>query len=281
MRIGGQDIQLDGVVLTEENAHAVINLMVEHQLDEPIGQAKGTGYVMCAGGRYEKHAYATCAFIRAKDPDATIQVWHGIGEYNLPFERALDDHGAELRGGRIAGGWPLKSHAVKNCGLERVIFLDSDCVPLLPMEQLLDAQRETGALLFPDITDHRRDSWMWHYVGARLEDVPEMEAGQFVINRKTHWRAIQLYDWLNQQPMCYKHLHGDKEILALSMARMKSPFTMGRTPLIEPWGLRHLLPDGTPAFDHRIHTKQNPISYSEEIDAYEKEYQSMTGKVVA
>jgi hypothetical protein len=86
--------------------------------------------------------------------------------------------------------------------------------------------------------------------------VGEAEAGQVLVDRVRHAKAVWLTDYFNQHPeFFYHHHHGDKDLWALAFARLKSHYVWGNQCVGEEWGLRHYLPDGEPYSAHLIHLK--------------------------
>lgn len=265
--------------LTEGTAKPIIDMVVEAlRVDPPYPDGCGTGYVMAAGGRYAKHGYATCRFIREVLQDPTpIEVWVGANErmeadkWGIPDVIAVQDS--------IDGGWPLKASAVMKSDFRNVVFLDSDCIPLMKAQELvtMPEYQVTGAVFFPDVAEHRRSDWAFQALGLKLGSVPEMEAGQFLIDKYRHSVAVKLTNYFNQHPeFFYKHNFGDKDLWALAFARLGLPFTTSKPCENMKWGLRHFLPDGSLGFDHLIHTKFAGQEYdgpaAKEILGFHKDY---------
>jgi hypothetical protein len=119
-----------------------------------------------------------------------------------------------------------------------------------------------GALFFPDVANHRKSDWGYAALKLRVGSVPEMEAGQVLIDRVRHAQAVFLVDYFNQHPeFFYHHFHGDKDLWALAFARLNIPFTLGNPCVGEEWGLRHYFPDGEPYSAHLIHLKSGKKFY--------------------
>jgi hypothetical protein len=260
-----------GIPLTDRSAKAVIDLVVE-ALAGVTATGVGAGYVICAGGRYARYAYATCRWMREELGDeAPIEIWAGSDEEIVNFGIP----GIRYVVANVPGGWPLKARAVKFSAFQDVTLLDADCLPRLlcdSPEVYLDGYGATGALFFRDVKDCRRDDWAFPILGLRIGSVPEMEAGQLVIDRVRHARAVALVDYFNQRPeFFYRHLHGDKDLWALAFARLGIPYSMGAPCTAETWGLRHYLSEGTPFSDHLIGVKSGR-QHSEIVRGYLEEY---------
>lgn len=258
------------IPLTDRNAQSVIDLVVQESAGVTLN-GFGTGYVICAGGRYAKYGYATCRWIReVLEDDAPIEVWVGNNEraegWRMPnvFHCMAD----------VPGGWPLKARAVRQSSFQKVILLDADCIP---MEKATDAWdcAASGALFFPDVANHRRSDWGYAALKLRAGSVPEMEAGQVLIDRVRHSQAVYLTDYFNQHPeFFYHHFHGDKDLWALAFARLKIPFSLGNQCHEYPWGLAHYLPDGRHYSDHLIHIKNKQpcpnAAYRKYLETYQQ-----------
>lgn len=265
---------LTNLPLNERNAQSIIDLVVEASAATTLRGA-GTGYVICAGGRYAKYGYATCRWIREvlKD-DAPIEWWLGANE-TAAGTRALEISGVSLKVADIPGGWPLKARAVLNSRFQRAILLDADC---LPMVKAADAwtYAASGALFFPDIGNHRKSDWGYAALKIRAGSIPEMEAGQVIVDRVRHAQAVFLVDYFNQHPeFFYQHHLGDKDLWGMAFARLKIPFSTGLPCENKGWGLRHFLPDGTHYSDHLIHIKNGQSCPHPEYQGYLEDFDKL------
>lgn len=261
---------LRSVRLTDGNAKAVIDLVVPTLSDVPPAGA-GAGYVICAGGRYARWGYVTCRWIREQlRDDAPIELWVGANE--TPEDFGIE--GVICRTADVPGGWPLKARAVRGSAFRDVILLDADCLPFVKAALVIEstAYRARGAIFFPDVKDIRRDDWCCQALALKIGSVPEMEAGQVMIDRVKHAVAVELCDWFNQRTeFFYRHLHGDKDLWALAFARLKLDWWQGQACENFPWGLRHFMPDGTRYSDHLIHCKGGK-QYSAVVQDYLEAY---------
>jgi hypothetical protein len=134
----------------------------------------------------------------------------------------------------------------------------------------------TGALFFPDIENHRKSDWGYAALKIRAGSIPEMEAGQVLIDRVRHAQAAFLVDYFNQHPeFFYHHFHGDKDLWSLAFARLHIPFSMGLPCRDMHWGLRHFLPNGTHYSDHLIRVKNGNIYPNEAYESYLEEFEKL------
>ncbi|HUD75919.1 MAG TPA: hypothetical protein VMQ76_12680 [Terracidiphilus sp.] len=258
---------LRSIPLTDRSAKAVIDLVVE-SLDGTTATGNGTGYVICAGGRYERYGYMTCRWIREQlKDDAPIEIW--VGENEEPV-RFCEEVGAVCRIADVPGGWPLKARAVRSSAFETVLLFDADCLPIIH-SSCMDSG-EHGAMFFPDVGSHRKSDWAFQALGIKIQPFVELEAGQLLINRVQHAKAVALVDYFNQRPeFFYQHHFGDKDTWALAFMRLGLSFTMGAPCSDQGWGLRHYLPDGTHYSDHLIRVKEGR-QYSAVVQDYLEAY---------
>lgn len=257
--------------LNERNAQSIIDLVVEATQHTTLA-GQGTGYVICAGGGYAKYGYATCRWIREQlKDDAPIELWVGSNEY----QKQKWDLDLDYRVGDAPGGWPLKARAVRQSSFEKVILLDADCIPFIKAADVWAIPfLNTGALFFPDVSNHRKTDWVYAALKLRPDAVSEMEGGQVLVDRVRHARAVVLCDYFNQhQEFFYNHHLGDKDLWALSFSRLKIPFMLGSPCQNQGWGLRHFLPDGTHYSDHFIHVKSGQecpnMEYAGHLQTYD------------
>jgi Mannosyltransferase putative len=264
--------------LTERNAQSIIDLVVQESADVKFNGI-GTGYVICAGGRYAKYGYATCRWIREYlKEDAPIELWVGNNESIEPWMTTTE--GITAHRADVPGGWPLKARAVRQSSFQKVILLDADCLPMVKASEVWSSPfMYLGALFFPDVANHRRSDWGYAALKLRPNEVGEAEAGQVLVDRVRHAKAVWLTDYFNQHPeFFYHHHHGDKDLWVLAFARLKSHYVWGNQCVGEEWGLRHYLPDGTWYSDHLIHVKNGQSYpnwlYQHYLEEFEKFYES-------
>lgn len=259
------------IALNKHNAQAVIDLVIE-QMGNSTLTGVGTGYVICAGGRYARYGYATICWIReVLRDDASVEWWIGSNE-SLPFGMGFEN--VTARTADVPGGWPLKARAVLKSSFAKVVLLDADCIPFLPAAQVWNSPHlQSGALFFPDIGNHRKSDWAYQALKLGKHMIPEMEAGQGFIDRQRHAKAVVLTDYFNQHPeFFYAHHHGDKDLWSLAFARLGIPFTTAMPCTDEGWGLRHYLPNGEHYSDHLIRVKGGVVYPDERYQSYLEEY---------
>lgn len=240
------------------------------RLDEPLPKMEGTGIVTVAGGKYLKYLWILVKHVRSLS-DLPIICYH-IGQHEIqhPSVGMLEDMGVEFRdalplmkaeGYTLHGnrGWSAKSIAVKHSPFRNVLFLDADAIPLIDPEAIF-AHRDFqhGFLAFGDIAPCRKNNMLFPSLGIRYDkDFVEAEAGQFLVDKKRFWKAIQLYSFMNGRPKPFHDLAmGDKTLLQLACRKLGIPFTLSTQQEWMGYGIRHSLTDGTKAFLHAMPEKR-------------------------
>lgn len=262
-----------------------------------VSLGKGRGIVMCAGGKYLVHAYASLLSVRkagstlpvelfyagpeelGKDHDKTRQLFEtDIG--NVTFiDTASKDLGicpTKLR------GFEIKSYALLLTSFDDILFLDADCAVLQDVEGLFDDRmvKGYGNLFWPDYpySDALIHPSLGHHFGPQYPPGHETESGQIILQKN---RCIDglVYTWLlnKHQDVFYKLYYGDKDLfrLGFNMAGLlfcqvrHSPGILGfyhpRATVLHAMVQKH--PDGTPLFIHR--TQKKATSFKTYIwDAY-------------
>lgn len=252
---------------------AVLNFVIPRLETEPppTEPMEGFGIVTCAGGRYLRYLYAQVKVTR-RFTDAPIHCYHlGPAELNHPcvdMLREMDvtfvDAIPVMREQNYAlwknVGWSAKSAALLDCPFRYALFMDADCIPLIDPESLLDSDDFTeGFLAWHDINKCRKNNMVFPLMGLKMpKDFREFEAGQQLWDRQRHWKALQLFSWMNGRPRpFYELVHGDKDLGPLSFMKLGIPFNVGGEPKWEHNAIRHHLSDGTPAFLHYMETKRS------------------------
>lgn len=244
----------------------------------------GRGIVTCAGGvRLFVCAYVLVRVLRetlrCKLP---IELWHFGGEEITPAMRALltvldvdlldatavlKDHPAA-----IADGWQLKAYALVHSRFDEVLFLDADQVPVRDPAELFDWPDyvRTGAVFWPDVIDLRADNGVWALCGLAGETCRSWESGQILVDRRRHWRTLNMALRLNERAeIVYRMIYGDKDTFLLAW-RMADA-TTAVVPYMPFRDQRILVQrdfDGLPLFQHRTGTKWNYRGPQYEIDGF-------------
>jgi FkbM family methyltransferase len=254
---------------TTLEAHRLLAAEFEKQIPPyPRGRYKGRGVVILGGGPFFPGVYVTVRMLRHFGCELPIEVWHhGASEPVLRHwlepagVRFIDLEGYVNGEGprpRIHGAWASKIYAILHSSFAEVLYLDSDCYPLVDVTPLFDAC-PSGALFWPDspLSEAWR-GWVIHPAPAR--DTLLINTGQLVLDKAKCWDALRLAQWWAERAD-YSFAHnplGDQDVLRGVWHYLGRPYTMfSQTPVwVDSTYLLCLGEDGrTPVFLHRIQDK--------------------------
>ncbi|WP_337660506.1 hypothetical protein [Anderseniella sp. Alg231-50] len=249
------------------------------------GIYSGSGIVICAGGSIMlANAYVLVRVLRDIHQTALpIEIWH-LGPAEMPafltniFARmgcktvdALSVGSSKVS--EFVDGWQLKALALKHSSFEEVILLDADQVPLGNPAAILDWREyaETGAVFWPDIVHIAAENPVWQLLGLTPVQVQSWESGQLCINKKLHWRAVNLVLAINERAETfYQLVYGDKDTFLLAWQLTKSSFSLVPHPPFQ--GQKYLVQrdfSGKPLFQHRTNCKWSLTEANEDLDGFE------------
>lgn len=273
--------------VSEGTCLSILNEVVLPNLSPTPPAFEGAGVVTCAGGSYLKLAYASISKLRELNKDVPVQIWH-IGEAEIDgFERRFDHLNVEFRNVvpffesdfyRSRTGWTSKAVAVMHSPFRHCLFIDADSYPLIdPIEIFAHQDYREGLLVFPDGKVCRDSNRIFNMLGlAYSEDFWEWEAGQFLLDKVTHWKALQLYGWMSSHAYLFHNvLHGDKDTLPLAALKLGEKFITGNRPDWIDSGFMHKLTDDTLAFHHMLSPKRDPVPPPPDVQAYYDEWDNL------
>merc|ERR1712187_97731 len=138
-----------------------------------------------------------------------------------------------------------KPMAVLESSFDEVLFLDQDVQPLHYPTWLFESCefKRTGAIFMPDLFGHAcadvranmgQSGWpghgMWALSGAEWEATwpksQEFESGAFLVDKRRHWRSLQLSLWMTENPEVQKLVYGDKEAFKFAFLALGASFTL-------------------------------------------------------
>jgi alpha 1,2-mannosyltransferase len=205
----------------------------------PQGMYKGAGVVLVAGGRYMPTMLVTLKMLRRLSPTIPVEVFvadkneyePGICENILPKLGAKCVVLEDLFGKKFFEKFDIRSYQLKilailGSSFETVIFMDSDSVPLKPVEKLLVQEpfQSYGYIIWPDYWFRTTSPYFYDIVGIELGKrvrgdlsvtdpklVPQAdqegalpdkssESGQIYVSKKLHYKSLLL--------SLYYNLHG-------------------------------------------------------------------------
>ncbi len=265
---------ISGVIVPTETDSSLVRDLIDDATSAgpyPAASSGGRGIVICAGGPVMlTNAYVLVRVLRdIHKSDLPIEIWH-LGAQEMPGLMAtvfielgcrIVDASSGNRGthGSIRDGWQLKSYAVKSSGFEDVLLLDADQVPLADPEMLFDCPQYlgTGAIFWPDIIDLSAENPIWPMLGLEPERVRSWESGQLCVNRKKHWKAINVALAMNERAETfYRLIYGDKDTFLLAWRLSGSECAVvPHSPFQSERFLCQRDFDGKPLFQHRTNCK--------------------------
>jgi hypothetical protein len=243
----------------------------ERGADYPAERFSGRGLVVCAGGpRMLTNAYVLMRLLRERlDCSLPTEIWH-LGPREMPqlladqllqLECRVIDAVAvrEAFPADIHDGWQLKAYALLNSAFEQVLMLDADQVPVVNPAAVFDWPqfRETGAVFWPDIIDLSADNPVWDLLDLPLRQVRSWESGQLCVDKRKHWRALNvLLCLVEHADRLYQLIYGDKDafLIAWTLEAAKHAL-VPHPPMIDPKFLGQRDFAGDLIFQHRTNCK--------------------------
>jgi FkbM family methyltransferase len=243
----------------------------------------GRGIVTSCGADrvdYLLNAYVQFRLIRELGCKLPIECWYaGARERSEPFAELVRPLGVTCRDAVAAGfvghpiakdvpfrvhsyepaqlhGYSLKPFAILASSFAEVVWLDADCHPIVSPEAAFeqDAYMSAGALVWADDPNAT-----YHY--PRLEpfglttppgEENGWETGQMVLDKRRHWRALQLANWFcATADHWFQHVWGDKDALFAAWLVEQAPYRLGAPEVFQGRCFLHRLPDGRPYVLHR------------------------------
>lgn len=212
---------------------------------KPPNGFSGRGIVIGAGGEtYFKNAWCVAHHLRKHGCTLPIQFWYlGFQEMDPNMLEACKAVGIECvdatkvpgKKPRILAGWELKPFSVIHSPFEEVLYLDADSFPARNPEYLFDLPeyKELGAMFWPDLPPQGRTYWIppdvWEQYGMLPDSGPDLESGQFIINKSMCWHELQVTMWLNEHSdWVYCHVYGDKSTYNLAWTGCDKDYVLPR-----------------------------------------------------
>lgn len=249
----------------------------------PLTAVAGRGIVTSCGADrpdYLLNAYVQFRLIRELGCDLPIECWYaGAAEKSERFAEFVEPFGVTCRDAVAAGyighplvkavrfrgnlynqaqlhGYSLKPFAMLASGFAEFIWLDADCHPILSPAAGFDQPeyRATGALVWED---DPRATYHFPQLAPFGITVPSgqqngWETGQMVIDKRRHWRALQLANWFcANAEYWFQFVFGDKDAFFAAWLKEGEPYWHGKPHVHNGRCFIHPLPDGRPFVLHR------------------------------
>ncbi len=243
----------------------------------PVNKFTGKGIVISGGIEANdrlSHGYGPCIWVlvnelRRVGCDLPIQVWHmGPMEMDPYFAKLLGGLGVECvdaheftkhHPARILCGWELKVYSTIWSPFEEVLFLDADNSPAGRDPSFLFREgryKDHGAIFWPDYDGWRLDPGVWKIFALPFHDEAAFESGQYLVNKRKWWRAINTAMILAEHSdFCFRHFYGDKETFHIGARMTGQSYAMPCNP---GWFTHTIVQhdfEGKHLFYHRVQDK--------------------------
>lgn len=241
------------------------------------------GIVIAGGGKYFASAYVTIRVLRHVGCQLPIELWYLSGEMTREEVESLEGLDVTHAAAGPVGGWPLKPYSVIRSKFQEVLFLDADSYPIRDPSFLFDEPeyQKNGAIFWPDQEkfDLRHDQW--EAVGLPYRDEPDIESGQFVIDKSKWFSGLWLTNWMNRHAdYYYRIVWGDKSTWHLAARALGMQYAMP----LKRWAgshgtmIQHDL-QGKPLFNHRSRDKFSLKHGKAGLAEFETTGQLMNGQI--
>lgn len=206
------------------------------------GTGTGRGIVLTAGNKdTTQRAITLLRMLKHYGNTLPVEVFHYEGELTDGPQRAtLEELGAKVVQVRNAEkkegrwkNWQIKSGAMVESSFRELISLDSDNMPLGPVEHLFDAELYKtggGAVFWPDITKDHPDNAIWRVIGEPCTfDEWTFESGQIVFDKGGNGGLNLAALWLATGMMAddsfwFKLCGGDKDTFRWAFRALDIPY---------------------------------------------------------
>lgn len=305
----------------QAQVNAAFRVILQERIAKPSaypGTYHGRGMLVLGGGpRYAIGAYVSCSMARHTGYHGPIQIWHrGDDE---PIERKLFDeldveivnayevlekHHCRRWGmdkwedpGNRWLSWGLKSYAALHCPFEQVLYMDADAYPVTNIDEIFESN-PAGTVIWYDLPG-MESNIDWHTYGIDNNGGPGWQGGQWLIDKRQAWPALELYRWLDDwSDYTYRFGYGDQDNMKLAWIATGTPyhvypFKENETTYVQPkynclraWGpkpgtfcIYHRVPDKTFEQDFRprpgnLRTRHR-FEYEDKVHEYAERYRQL------
>ncbi|CEG38227.1 hypothetical protein PPTG_03276 [Plasmopara halstedii] len=200
---------------------------------------------------YEKvllGTYVSVRSLRSLGCTLPVEMWYMTSETNPEhplLKLMVEELGVYLRviEDPMATHFYTKLYAIFYSAFDSVLLLDADNFAVRDPTYLFETPEfvNTGAIFWPDfwkpsntIFNIHRDSFVWKFFGLEYIDMFEQESGQVMINRRMHYKALNVLMYYGfSLPRAHEELHlvwGDKDLFRFAWLKSKSTFHMTERP---------------------------------------------------
>ncbi|GMF20798.1 unnamed protein product [Phytophthora fragariaefolia] len=247
--------QVDAVIATKrrEVEEGGVLLRGSQRNGTVVAAEPSRGVVMVVYPKLLHSVHATIRLLRSFGCKLPVEMWYLESEmgaapldYSPVLQSLVKDFGpVTVRGiaDELVIGFTSKVYALAHSGLDQLLFLDSDNVPVRDPTYLFDTPEfvKLGSVFWPDfwtpahtIFNIQAESLIWELVGTPFVDMFEQESGQLLIDRRHTAVALQVAQFLAmREPRHFERLrlsYGDKDLFRLAWLKTNTPFHMIVTP---------------------------------------------------
>lgn len=205
---------------------------------KPPEHLTGRGIVTAIGGRHIASGWVCLTLLREEHGcRLPIEVWH-LGDVDFPphLRRLFERFDVTFVDGTVVArqypmqeltGWTLKPLAIAHSRFAEVLWIDADNVPLAEPTYLFNdpRYRRSGAIFWADIRQVNPYNPIWRICNLEPPEAPEWESGQVLLNKRHHWRALQLTLHFNAWSTFYfRYVLGDKDTFHLAWRILDARF---------------------------------------------------------
>ncbi|CAI5725474.1 unnamed protein product [Peronospora destructor] len=188
--------------------------------------------------------YASVRSLRALGCMLPIEMWYMTSETNVKhplLQLMIQEFNVYLRviDDPLATGFYTKLYAIFYSAFDNVLLLDADNFAVRDPSYLFDTHEflETGAIFWPDfwqpsntMFNIQKNSYVWEFFGLDYVDMFEQESGQVLINRRMHYKALNILMYYGfSLPRTHQKMRlvwGDKDLFRFAWLKSKSSFYM-------------------------------------------------------
>lgn len=206
----------------------------------PLDKAEGDGVIVCGGGRYWS-GVVTCVKMLRRVSSLPVQVWHRADERIWPSDLMhcsdVTYHNASTYPHRRLITTEIKSLAALHCGLERFLLLDADAYPVADPRPLFDLSDPIAFWAnHPNCALAENCDWSGYGLTSP-GDVPPVQSGHYLVNRKKAWNFLNLNRWANDHSEDYYPLGvgEDQHVFRACLAALDHPYVnLGQVKWVPP-----------------------------------------------
>ncbi|KAI8815257.1 mannosyltransferase putative-domain-containing protein [Cladochytrium replicatum] len=216
---------------------------IQHYIDQGF-YLGGKGIVFTAHKSSYRRCIRSIRFIRALGCNLPIEVFYMAGELDdsmvLEVERESAVAVRDLldkampfpsppRNESLKRNFQVKSAAIINSAFTKLIYLDSDNVPMKNPEYLFEVEpfKRTGAIMWPDFWKTHYNNPIWKVMDVPCRDEWEVEAGQLVLDKVRNWEPLQLAHYMQSHyDLYFRLLNGDKDTFRFGFLALNREYFM-------------------------------------------------------